>query len=151
MAPIGRTEFCYQRMIVEQLYALITGYSKLTSRIKRAWLAQFDSWTPRQFRAQFKGLAECGGFLEIEKTFGCYCRWRVINLRYNYILLLLQCCIEVRQKLHKNKYFVYILSHNHRRLNSISKHIKYVKIITNKKEKRFTNLSKKEVGNFQQI
>ena len=29
----------YQTMIIEQLYALITGYSKLTSRIKRAWLA----------------------------------------------------------------------------------------------------------------
>ena len=33
----------YQTMIIEQLYALITGFSKLTSRIKRAWLAQFDS------------------------------------------------------------------------------------------------------------
>ena len=32
----------YQTMIVEQLYALVTGYSKLTNRIKRAWLAQFD-------------------------------------------------------------------------------------------------------------
>ena len=56
----------YQTMIVEQLYALITGDSKLTSRIKRAWLAQFDSWTPSQLRAQIKGLAESGGFLEIE-------------------------------------------------------------------------------------
>ena len=28
-----------QAMIVEQLHALITGYSKLTSRTKRAWLA----------------------------------------------------------------------------------------------------------------
>ena len=56
----------YQTMIVEQLYALITGYSQLTSRIKRAWSAQFDSWTPSQLRAQIKGLAESGGFLEIE-------------------------------------------------------------------------------------
>jgi len=56
----------YQTMIVEQLYALITGYSKLTSRIKRAWLAQFDSWSSSQLRAQIKGLAESGGFLEIE-------------------------------------------------------------------------------------
>ena len=56
----------YQTMIVEQLYALITGYSKLTSRIKRAWLAQFDSWTPSQLRAQINGLSESGGFLEIE-------------------------------------------------------------------------------------
>ena len=96
----------YQTMIVEQLYALITGYSKFTSRIKRAWLAQFDSWTPSQLRAQIKGLAESGGFLEIEETFGCYCRWRGINLRHIYILLLFQCCIEVRRKLHKNKYFV---------------------------------------------
>ena len=56
----------YQTMIVEQLYALITGYSKLTSRIKQDWLAQFDSWTPSQLRAQIKGLAESGGFLEIE-------------------------------------------------------------------------------------
>ena len=56
----------YQTMIMEQLYALITGYSKLTSRIKRAWLAQFDSWSPSQLRAQIKGLAESGGFLEVE-------------------------------------------------------------------------------------
>ena len=56
----------YQTMIIEQLYALITGYSNLTSRIKRAWLAQFDSWSPSQLRAQIKGLAESGGFLEVE-------------------------------------------------------------------------------------
>ena len=56
----------YQTMIVEQLCSLRTRYSKLTSRIKRAWLAQFDSWTPNQLRAQFKGLTESGGFLEIE-------------------------------------------------------------------------------------
>ena len=56
----------YQTMIIEQLYARITGYSKLTSRIKRAWLAQFDSWSPSQLRAQIKGLAESGGFLEVE-------------------------------------------------------------------------------------
>ena len=56
----------YQTMIIEQLYALTTGYSKLTSRIKRAWLAQFGSCTPSQLRAQIKGLAESGGFLEIE-------------------------------------------------------------------------------------
>ena len=56
----------YQKMIVKQLYALITGYIKLTSRIKRAWLAEFDSWIPCQLRAQIKGLAESGGFLEIE-------------------------------------------------------------------------------------
>ena len=56
----------YQTMIVEQLYALITGYKKMTSRIKRAWLAQFDSRTPSQLGAQIKGLAESGGFLEIE-------------------------------------------------------------------------------------
>ena len=56
----------YQTMIKEQLYALITEYSKLTSRIKRAWLAQFDSWSPSQLRAQIKGLAESGGFLEVE-------------------------------------------------------------------------------------
>ena len=56
----------YQTMIIEQLYALITGYSKLTSGIKRAWLAQFDSWSPSQLRVQIKGLAESGGFLEVE-------------------------------------------------------------------------------------
>ena len=56
----------YQTMIVEQLYAFITGYGKLTSRIKQAWLNQLDSWTPNQLRAQLKGLAESGGFLEIE-------------------------------------------------------------------------------------
>ena len=56
----------YQTMIIGQLYALVTGYSKLTSRIKRAWLAQFNSWSPSQLRAQIKGLAESGGFLEVE-------------------------------------------------------------------------------------
>ena len=56
----------YQTMIIEQLYALITGYSKLTSRIKRAWLAQFDSWSPSQLRAQIKGLAESGGSFDVE-------------------------------------------------------------------------------------
>ena len=56
----------YQTMMVEQLYALMNGYSKLTSRIKRAWLAKFDSWTPSQLRAQITGPAESGGFLEIE-------------------------------------------------------------------------------------
>ena len=56
----------YQAKIIEQLYALITGYSKLTSRMKRAWLDQFDSWSPSQLRAQFKELAESGGFLEVE-------------------------------------------------------------------------------------
>ena len=86
----------YQTIIVEQLYALITVYSKLTSRIKWAWLAQFDSWSPSQLRAQIKGLAESGGFLEFAKVFGYYCRWRGINLRHTYILLLFQCCIKVR-------------------------------------------------------
>ena len=61
---------CYQTMIVEQVYALITGYSKLTSRIKRALLAQLDSWTPSQLRAQIKGLAESGGFLKSNKLSG---------------------------------------------------------------------------------
>ena len=53
----------YQTMIIEQLYA---GYSKLISRLKRAWLAQFNSCTPSQLRAQIKELAESRGFLEIE-------------------------------------------------------------------------------------
>ena len=61
-----KTVLNYQTMIVEHLFSLITGFSKLTCRIKRAWLAQFDSWTPSQLRAQIKGLAESGGFLEIE-------------------------------------------------------------------------------------
>ena len=56
----------YQTMIKEQLYALMTGYNKLTSRIKRAWLAQLDSWSQSQLRAQTKVLAESGGFLEVE-------------------------------------------------------------------------------------
>ena len=56
----------YQTMTIEQLYALTTGCSKLTSRLKRAWLTQSDSWTPSQLRAQIKGLAESGGFLQIE-------------------------------------------------------------------------------------
>ena len=41
----------YQTMIIEQYYALISGYSKLTNRLKRA---QFDCWTPSQLRAQIK-------------------------------------------------------------------------------------------------
>ena len=101
----------YQMMIIEQLYALITRYSKLTSRLKRALLAQFDSLTHSQVRAQIKGLPVSGGFLEIEKTFKYYCKWRRINLRQIYILFLLQCCIKVRWKLHKNKYFSKNLSH----------------------------------------
>ena len=56
----------YQAMIIEQLYALITGYGQLISRRKRAWLNQFDSWSPNQIRSQLKGLAKFGGFLEIE-------------------------------------------------------------------------------------
>ena len=56
----------YQTMIIEQLYALIARYSKLISRLKRAWLAQFDFPTLSQLRAQNMGLAESGGFLEIE-------------------------------------------------------------------------------------
>ena len=55
-----------QTMIIGQLYVLITGYSKVTSRLKQAWLAQFDSWTPSQLRAQIEGLVESGGFLEIQ-------------------------------------------------------------------------------------
>ena len=66
MSPIGRRVFCYRTMIVQLLYAPITGYSKLTSRMKRPWLAHFDSWIPSQILAQIKGLAESGGFLEIE-------------------------------------------------------------------------------------
>ena len=56
----------YQTMIIEQLYAFITGYSKLTSWLKRAWSAQFDCWTPSQLRAQIKGMAESGRFPEIQ-------------------------------------------------------------------------------------
>ena len=59
---------CYQTIIVKKLYAIITEFSKLTSRIKRAWLAQFDSWTSSHFRAQIEGLDESGGFLEIESV-----------------------------------------------------------------------------------
>ena len=40
----------YQTMIIEQLYALITGYGKLTSRMKWVWLNQFDSWSQNQLR-----------------------------------------------------------------------------------------------------
>ena len=53
-------------MIIPQLYLLITGYSKLTSRLKRVWLDQFDSWTPSKNRAQIKGLAHSGGSLELK-------------------------------------------------------------------------------------
>ena len=56
----------YQTMILEKLYALITEYGKLTSRLNRAWLNQFNSWSLNQLRAQLKGLAESGGFSEIE-------------------------------------------------------------------------------------
>ena len=60
----------YQRMIVEYLHALFSGYSKLTSRIKQACFAQFDSWTPSQLRAQIEGLAESDDFFDIEQAFG---------------------------------------------------------------------------------
>ena len=56
----------YQAMIIEQLYALITWYSKLTSRVKRAWLDQFDSWSPSRLHAQIKGLVDSGSFFEAE-------------------------------------------------------------------------------------
>ena len=56
----------YQTMIIEQLHSLITGYGKLTSRLKRAWLNQFEFWSTGQLRAQLKGLTQSGGFLEIE-------------------------------------------------------------------------------------
>ena len=42
----------YQTMTIEQLYALITGYGKLTFRMKRARLNQFNSWSPHQLRVQ---------------------------------------------------------------------------------------------------
>ena len=86
----------YQTKIVEQIYAFITGYSKLTGRKKRAWLAQFDSWTPIQLQAKIKELAESEGFLEIELTFGYHGKWRGIFLCHNYILLVFQCYIKVR-------------------------------------------------------
>ena len=60
----------YQTMIIEQLYALITGYSKLTSRIKRAWLAQFNSWSPSQLRAQIKGSRSPEVSLRLNKLSG---------------------------------------------------------------------------------
>ena len=91
-----KRDLSYQTMTLEQLHALTTGYSKLTGRLKRARLAQFNYWTPSQLRAQIKELGESGGFLEIEYTFRCYCRWRGIKLRLIYILLLFQCCIKVR-------------------------------------------------------
>ena len=53
----------HQTMIIEQLYALYTGYGKLTRRLKRVWLDQFDPCSRTVFRAQIKGLAESGGFL----------------------------------------------------------------------------------------
>ena len=102
----------YPTMIIEQLYALITGYGKLTSRMKRVCLNQFDWWSPNQLPVQLKGLAESGGFLEIESAFGHCSRWRGITLRYIYIPLLYQCCVKVRWKLRNNKYPTTILSHN---------------------------------------
>ena len=66
MARNGKKILAYETMIVEQLQALITGYGKLISRKKRARLNQFVFWTPSQLLAQFKTLAESGGFLEIE-------------------------------------------------------------------------------------
>ena len=60
----------YQTMIIEQFYALITGYSRLTSRLKRAWLAQFDFCTPSQLRAQIKGPLSPQDFLNSSKYSG---------------------------------------------------------------------------------
>ena len=56
----------HQTTIIEQLYALITGYSELTSRQRRVCLELFSSWTPIQIWTQIKGLAEAGGFLQIK-------------------------------------------------------------------------------------
>ena len=60
----------YQTMIVEQLYALFTGYSKLSSRIKLAWLAQFNSWSSSQLLAQIKGLLSPEVSLKFNKYLG---------------------------------------------------------------------------------
>ena len=56
----------YQTMIIGQLYAMTTGYSKLISRLKRVCLDQFDSWTPKQLRAPIIWLAESEGFFELD-------------------------------------------------------------------------------------
>ena len=60
----------YQTLIVEQLYILITDYGRLTSRMERAWLNQFNFWIPSPLRAQLNGLAESGGFLRHSKPSG---------------------------------------------------------------------------------
>ena len=62
----GKRVLADQTMIVEQVNALLTGYGKQTSSMKRAWLNQFNFWTPSQLRAQLRVLAESEGFLEIE-------------------------------------------------------------------------------------
>ena len=45
----------YQMIIIEQLHALISGYSYLTSRLKRIWLEQFDCGSRAFFGLKLKG------------------------------------------------------------------------------------------------
>ena len=98
----------YQTMNIEQLYAFITGYSKLTSRMRQAWLDQFNSWLPSVLRAQVKGLTESVGFVEIEWAFGHRKMWRGGNLRDDCIQLTFPYCSELRWKLQKDNYFTTI-------------------------------------------
>ena len=53
-------------MVIEQLEALITRVCKLNNYQKTQWAEQLDSWPPCTLRVHLGGLAESGGFLEIE-------------------------------------------------------------------------------------
>ena len=92
-----------QTMTIEQLYALSTDNGNLTSRLKKAWLDQFYSWSTSALRAQIKRLVESGGVLEIELSFGQRSSWRVSNLHPMFNQPMCQYCLEVNWKLHNIK------------------------------------------------
>ena len=57
-------------VFMEDLYAFNTGHCKLPSHLKRAWLWQFDSWSPSVLRAQLIGLLQSERLLEVEWALG---------------------------------------------------------------------------------
>ena len=62
----GKRFLRYITMVMGQLKALITGFCEFTNYQKTQWAERFDSWPFSTLRAQLKGLAESGEFLEIE-------------------------------------------------------------------------------------
>ena len=56
----------YTKMVTEQLKALILGFCEVTNYQNTQWAERFESWPLSTIRVHLKGLAESGGFLEIQ-------------------------------------------------------------------------------------